>query len=76
MPSGIISLAELALGNTYPDGITLSFFGWLYDMCNNVKYTLIFLMGYAIMQADEQGMEDVIRKSRWYNFIIGKLQET
>lgn len=49
------------------------FFGWATDICNDIKFIFIFVIGFGITAADELGMKEVIRKGRWFNFIIGKL---
>ena len=71
VPSIWIGLAELALRFWFPDG-RLWFFGVFTDLCNDVKFIFIFVIGYGIAAADEHGMKEVIRKGRWYNLIIGE----
>ena len=58
----------------FPDG-RLWFFGAVTDLCNDVKFIFIFVIGYGIAAADEHGMKEVIRKGRWYNLIIGEFIE-
>jgi len=43
------------------------------DLCNQVNYVIIFVIGFAITVADEHGMKEVIRRGRWFNLIIGSL---
>lgn len=71
VPSIWIGLAELALRNWFPDG-RLWFFGVFTDLCNDVKFIFIFVIGYGMAAADEHGMKEVIRKGRWYNLVIGE----
>ena len=42
------------------------------DICNDIKFIFIFVLGYGITAADAFGMKEVIKKSRWFNFIIGR----
>ena len=42
------------------------------DICNDFKFIFIFVLGFGITAADEFGMKEIIRKSRWFNFIIGR----
>ena len=58
----------------FPDG-RLWFFGAFTDLCNDVKFIFIFVIGYGMAAADDQGMKEVIRRGRWYNIIIGEAIE-
>ena len=71
VPSIWLGLAELALRFWFPDG-RLWFFGVFTDLCNDVKFIFIFVIGYGMAAADDQGMKEVIRKGRWYNLVIGE----
>ena len=71
VPSVFIGLVELALRPYFPDG-NLWFFSVFLDICNDIKFIFIFVLGYGITAADEFGMKEIIRKSRWFNFIIGR----
>ena len=42
------------------------------DLCNQLNYITIFLLGFGLTAADEHGMKEVIRRGRWYNLVIGK----
>ena len=57
--------------NWFPDG-RLWFFGVFTDLCNDVKFIFIFVIGYGMAAADDHGMKEVIRKGRWYNLVIGE----
>ena len=41
------------------------------DICNDIKFIFIFVLGYGIMVADDHGMKEVVRRGRWFNFIGG-----
>ena len=45
------------------------------DLCNDLNFLLVFLLGYAITAADDEGMKEVIERGRWYNFIIGGIKK-
>ena len=61
---------ELALRKTFPDEPD-GLFGFLFDHCNNFKYIFIFVIGFGITAADDYCMKNVIKKGRWFYFIIG-----
>ena len=61
----------MALRKWYPDG-QLWFFGFIGDWCNNIKFIFIFMFGYGITLADENGIKEVLKRGRWYYLIIGK----
>ena len=63
---------ELGLRKWFPDG-NLWFFGFVTDICNDVKFIFIFVIGFGIAAADDHGMKEVIKKGRWWNLIIGTL---
>ena len=71
VPSLWIGVVEAALRTQFPDG-NLWFFGAFTDLCNDIKFIFIFVIGYGITAADEHGMKEVIRKGRWYYFVIGE----
>ena len=71
VPSIFIGLVEAALRPYFPDG-RLWFFSMFLDICNDIKFIFIFVLGYGITAADEFGMKEIIRKSRWFNFVIGR----
>jgi len=72
VPSIWIGIVEVSLRWIFPDG-NLWFFGWATDICNDIKFIFIFVIGFGITAADELGMKEVIRKGRWFNFIIGTI---
>ena len=45
------------------------------DLCNDLNFLLVFLLGYAVAAADDEGMKEVIERGRWYNFIIGRIKK-
>ena len=47
-------------------------FNFIFDICNDLGFIFIFVIGYGITAADEHGMKEVIRKGRWYYFVIGE----
>ena len=71
MPSLFLAVTEIALRKYFPDG-NLTFFSVFVDLCNDINFIIIFLLGYALTAADDYGMKEVIQRSRWYNFIIGR----
>ena len=71
VPSVFIGLVEVALRPYFPDE-GMSFFTFIYGACNDIKFIFIFVLGYGITAADEFGMKEVIRRGRWFNFIIGR----
>merc|ERR1711953_1270983 len=72
VPSIFIGLVEVALRPYFPDG-NFWFFSVFGDICNDFKFIFVFVLGYGITAADEHGMKEVIRRSRWYNFLGGTL---
>ena len=42
------------------------------DICNQMNYITIFLLGFGLTAVDEHGMKEVIRRGRWFNLVIGK----
>ena len=60
----------MTLRTYFPDG-NLSFYSVFTDLCNDFKFIFIFVLGFGIMAADDHGMKEVVRTSRWYNFIGG-----
>ena len=71
VPSILIGIVEMLLRPTFPDG-NLWFFSVFMDLCNDLNYIIIFVIGFGITAADEHGMKEVIKRGRWYNLIIGK----
>ena len=49
------------------------FFSVFMDLCNDIKFIFIFMLGYGITAADDQGMKEVIRKGRWYYLCFGNM---
>ena len=45
------------------------------DLCNDINYIIVFVIGFGITVADEHGMKEVIKKGRWYNLVIGRTSE-
>ena len=60
----------MVLRPLFPDG-KFWFFSVFVDLCNDLNFILIFILGYALTVADDQGMGEVIKKSRWYNLTTG-----
>ena len=71
VPSLWIGIVEAALRNWFPDG-NLWFFGFFTDICNDIKFIFIFVMGFGLAAADEHDLKNVIKKGRWFNLVIGK----
>ena len=63
---------EVSLRWWFPDG-NLWFFSVFLDLCNDIKFIFIFMIGYGITAADDQGMKEVIRKGRWYYLCFGNM---
>ena len=72
VPSIWIGLVEVSLRWWFPDG-NLWFFSVFMDLCNDIKFIFIFMIGYGITAADDQGMKEVIRKGRWYYLCFGNM---
>ena len=60
-------MVELTLRWKFPTSFNI-----IFDLCNDIKFIFIFVIGYGITAADEHGMKEVIRKGRWYYFVIGE----
>ena len=73
VPSIWIGLVEVSLRWWFPDG-NLWFFSVFFDLCNDIKFIFIFMIGYGITAADDQGMKEVIRKGRWFYLCLGNIQ--
>ena len=54
----------------FPDG-NFWFFSVFVDLCNDINFIQIFILGYGLTAADDQGMGEIIKKSRWYNLTVG-----
>ena len=67
MPSIWIGVVELTLRWKFPTSFNI-----IFDLCNDIKFIFIFVIGYGITAADDHGMKEVISKGRWYNFVIGE----
>ena len=67
---GGIGIVEMLLRPTFPDG-QLWFFSVFMDLCNDLNYIIIFVVGFGITAADEHGMKEIIKRGRWFNLIIG-----
>ena len=67
VPSIWIGVVELTLRWKFPTSFNI-----IFDLCNDIKFIFIFVIGYGITAADEHGMKEVIRKGRWYNSVIGE----
>ena len=72
MPSIWIGLVEVSLRLQFPEG-NLRFFSVFLDLCNDIKFIFIFMIGYGITAADDQGMKEVIRKGRWFYLCLGNI---
>jgi len=72
IPSLWIGIVEAALRNWFPDG-NLWFFGFFTDICNDIKFIFIFVMGFGLAAADEHDLKNVIKKGRWFNLVIGTI---
>ena len=46
-------------------------FSLVMDLCNDLKFIFIFVLGYGITAADEHGMEEVVRRGRWLYLAAG-----
>ena len=62
----MIGMVELSLRWKFPTSFNL-----IFDVCNDVNFLLVFLLGYGIAAGDNHGMKEVIRDRRWHNLIIG-----
>ena len=65
----------MTLRTYFPDG-NLSFYSVFTDLCNDFKFIFIFVLGFGIMAADDHGMKEVVRTSRWYNLYSAHLLRT
>ena len=65
----MIGIVEFILRPTFPDG-NLWFFSVFMDLCNDLNYIIIFVIGFGLTAADDH-MKDVIRRGRWFNLVIG-----
>ena len=74
VPSVWIGVVEVSLRWWFPDEPD-GFFSVFTDLCNDVKYIFIFLIGFGITAADDQGMKEVIRKGRWYYLCLGNKEQ-
>ena len=45
----------------------------IFDLCNDINFILVFLLGFGIAAGDDHGMREVIRKARWYNLVTGNI---
>ena len=70
VPSVWIGVVEVSLRWWFPDEPD-GFFSVFTDLCNDVKYIFIFVIGFGITAADDQGMKEVIRRGRWYYLFLG-----
>ena len=60
-------MVELTLRWKFPTSFNI-----IFDLCNDIKFIFIFVIGYGITAADEHGMKEVIRKGRWCYLASGK----
>ena len=72
VPSLWIGLVELVFRKWFPDG-RFWFLGFANDICNDLNYIIVFLVGYGLAATDDHGMKKVIKKGRWWNLILGTL---
>ena len=72
IPGFFLSLVELLLRWNFPNG-QFNAFSFLSDWCNNVHFVTVYFLGYAIMSNDSVGFREILRKCRWWYFIIGIL---
>ena len=72
VPSVWIGVVEVSLRWWFPDEPD-GFFSVFTDLCNDVKYIFIFVIGFGITAADDQGMKEIIRKGRWYYLCFGNM---
>ena len=70
VPSVWIGVVEVSLRWWFPDEPD-GFFSVFTDLCNDVKYIFIFVIGYGITAADDQGMREVLRRGRWFYLCLG-----
>ena len=62
----MIGIVEVALRWKFPTSFNL-----IFDICNDVNFILVFLLGYGLAAADDHGIKEVIKKGRWYNLVAG-----
>ena len=74
VPSVWIGVVEVSLRWWFPDEPD-GFFSVFTDLCNDVKYIFIFVIGFGITAADDQGMREVIRRGRWFYLFLGKKEQ-
>ena len=67
VPSLWIGAVEASLRWWFPDGR----FSLVMDLCNDLKFIFIFVLGFGITAADEHGMEQVVRRGRWHYLAAG-----
>ena len=60
-------MVELTLRWKFPTSFNI-----IFDLCNDIQFIFIFVIGFGITAADEHGMKEVIRKGRWYYLASGK----
>ena len=70
VPSICLGVTEIILRPYFPDG-NLWFFSVFIDLCNDINFIINFVLGYSLAAADDQGLGGVIKRSRWYNLVIG-----
>ena len=66
VPGFLIAIVEVALRWKFPTSFDL-----IFDICNDINFILVFLLGYGMAAADDHGMKEVIKKGRWYNLVTG-----
>ena len=66
VPGFLIGIVEVALRWKFPTSFNL-----IFDICNDVNFILVFLLGYGLAAADDHGIKEVIKKGRWYNLVAG-----
>ena len=68
VPGLLIAIVEVSLRWKFPTSFDL-----IFDICNDINFILVFLLGYGMAAADDHGMKEVIKKGRWYNLVAGIL---
>ena len=69
MPSIWIGVVELTLRWKFPTSFNI-----IFDLCNDIKFIFIFMIGYGIIAADDQGTKEVIGRGRWFYLCLGNIQ--
>ena len=66
VPGFLFGIVEVALRWKFPTSFNL-----IFDICNDINFILVFLLGYGLAAADDHGLKEVIKNGRWYNLVAG-----